>query len=175
MIELLKTRNQRLKEKAVAGSAIHQLKYAWNCYKGKRMERSIPAAQYWAFKAYSQGLKKASELCEICTYPYFTGKEHYLPYKPWDVSLTSGGWWYSDRFRLKFDKYAKEPGWYRTYYVYRFVILFFPKGAFRVYESNGGYRIIARERWRFFEYIWWYLIDIFVVAGILFLVISSNG
>ena len=172
MICLLKTRNQKLKEKALAGDGNAQLKYAWNCYKGKRMKRSISAAKYWSFKALTQGVPSAEGLCEICSYPYYTGNEYYKPYKPFSISLNRGNGWYSDKFRLRCDKYKEQPGWYRTYYVFRFVLLFIPKGAYRVFESSEGFRVIGRERWHFFEYIWWILLDAAVLSLVFYLILN---
>lgn len=173
MITLLKTRNQRIKEKALAGDSEAQLKYAWLCYNGTRMERSIPAAQYWSFKALNKGLLKAADLFNLTKYPHYTGKEYFRPYKPWNISLRDGSVWYSDKFRLKFDKYKENSNWYRTYYVFRFVLLFIPKGAFRVLEKDGGWQVIGREQWHFFEYIWWILIDIAVIGGLVYLLIQG--
>lgn len=168
----IKTRASRIISAAQNGSIRAQEKLAKRCYFGKGIERNIAAAQYWAYKAIDQGSKRAERIFNATQFAHMTGNEYYTGYTGYhNITLTSGEF-FSEKLRGHYDRHKENPAYYRSYNVIRFLLFFYVKGAFRVYDNGNGFNVIGKEKMRFFEYCWWYLFDLLVIGGLLWLVFS---
>lgn len=169
MKELLNDRIDILVDKARQGDFTSQFKLAKSFYYGKLVKRSLPLARYWAYKAVTHiDNNHNSDVYKLfCSTmaPHFTNNEQYVSFgESYDISLTSGQAMGSSKFRGKFDKYTEDERYYRTYYISRFIVFYFIRGAYRVLEpSAGSYRIYGKEKAHFKEY-WKWLIPFFLLA-----------
>ena len=129
MKELIKDRIDILVEKAKGGDFESQFELAKSFYYGKLVERSLPLARYWAFKAITNPDKDRDSdiynLYQSANAPHFTDNERYVSFgTSYDISLTGSSLLGSTKFRGKFDIYPDDKKYYRTYYVTRFIILY---------------------------------------------------
>ena len=170
-MELLKTRNTQLKERASQGDGKAALRLARNYYMGIRFERSLPLARFWAFKALKAGCAEAESFYKTIASPHYTGNEYYRSFgESYPLSLSSSGIWGSSRFRGEFDRHPEFKQWYRTYHVLRIILLYLPLGCYRIVEvGTGQYRVLAREYGHLREsYKWWLMNLIWIVPVLLF-------
>lgn len=174
MKELLKPRNEQIWEAAKNGDGEAALLLANICYKGIRTKRSIGLARYWCFRAIELGNKRAIHFYKLIASPHFTSNEEFIEYgKRYNFSL-SHSLLVSSTFKGKLDVLASDQKYYRTYHILRLLLLYFPLGAYRVYEvDNDSYRIFGKERSRFKEYSKWLLIDLAILAGIAFMILAN--
>ena len=178
MKELKKDRIDVLLEKAKSGDVKSQFKLAKALYFGKRVNRSIPLAKYWVFRAvtnpdYDHDIE-VYRLYTATMAPHFTRNEQYLSFGESynNISLNSGGNLSSTKFRGKFDADPNETRYYRTYLITRFIIFYFISGAYRVYEpTSGSYRVLGKEKTQFREYwrwlIPWGLLAIWIIIRLI--------
>lgn len=169
MRTLINDRIDTLDLKARQGDFSSQSKLAECFYHGKLVNRSIPLARYWAYKAITNvdndHNSELYKLYEATKAPHFTGNEEYISFgESYNVSLTEGGFLGSRKFRGKFDVLSDDNHYYRTYLIARFILFYFIIGAYRVYEpQQGSYRIYGKEKKHFKEY-WKWLIPFFLLA-----------
>lgn len=162
MKELKKDRIDVLLEKAKSGDQKSQFELAKAFYYEKRVNRSLPLAKYWAYRAVTNPNNnhdlETYRLYKAATAPHFIGSEQYLSFGEGytNISLAGGSAWGSTKFRGKFDIDPNETKYYRTYLITRFIIFYFIRGAYRVYEpTSGSYRVLGKERSHFREYWRW--------------------
>lgn len=174
MKDLIKDRIDILVEKAKQGDFESQYELAKSFYYGKLVERSLPLARYWAFKAITNPDKDHTSdiynLYQSANAPHFTDNERYVSFgTSYDISLTGSSLWGSTKFRGKFDIYPDDKKYYRTYYITRFIIFCFIRGAYRVYEpERGSYRIYGKEKMHFKEYGIWLMPYVLVALFFIF-------
>ncbi len=168
MIKLKENRIDVLYEKASNGDKVSQLSLAKCFYYGRLVVRSLPLARYWAFQAVESDKIDTVEFYNLVNTPHFTGNEQYTTVnQQWNISLTRGTY-YSNKFRGKFDVCKENSQVFRTYLVFRLIILYFVIGAYRVYESEeGSYQVLGEEKMSIKEYGKWVVIDLIIIGFIL--------
>lgn len=174
MIELLKTRNEQILDAAKNGDGKAALDLAKICYKGIRTKRSIGLARYWCYRSIELGNKQALYFYKLVASPHYTLNEEFKEYgRRYSFSL-SHSFLVSSTFKGKYDVLESDKKYYKTYHILRLLLIYFPLGAYRVYEiKNESYHIMGKERSRFKEYYKWLLIDLAILISIAVIIIAN--
>lgn len=158
-------------QKALKGDTSKYKLLAEAFYYGNIVERSIPLARYWAFKAIAAGDKSASSIYDIANNIHLTGDEKYIDVSgKYGLAPTSFSWFFSQRLRGSHDRCPERNNYYRSYYCFRLGPIVVPVGAYRVLAYNNGYRILGEEKMRPGEFVVYLFFDIIsiIILCILF-------
>ncbi len=179
MKDLLKDKIDLLVDKAKAGDYNAQYKLAKAFYYGEKVKRSLPLANYWAYKAATNEDNYKREICDfydVASAPHYTGNEFYESYgRYYSLNLNEYGLWGSLKLKGKYDVYKGDNRLYKKYLILRIIILFFVIGSYRVYEASScnAYHIIGQEKARFKDYFGWLILDFAVIGIIVYYVIKQ--